>query len=239
MDTIDSLAEAGLSCATIAHRLRLPFGEVATHLIARETPPPEPPPRKLPRGAGYDKVSTTRHMKALVNYGGTVTQYARQQDLNPDLLAQALDRHVPDLWRDFVARHGSERQHECPGCGRVFIPTTAAQVYCERKCADTHRRDRDYFGGKRAAALGMATRTCQLCERQDPPGLSVHHMRGKENDPEDDLLLALCRGCHQLVTLVGGRNFIDNPVAWEALIALAWLRRYDRDARVAVEIEAA
>jgi hypothetical protein len=39
-------------------------------------------------------------------------------------------------------------------------------------------------------------------------------------------LVALCPGCHQIVTLLGGRAFVDDPRAWEALIALAWTRRH-------------
>jgi hypothetical protein len=49
---------------------------------------------------------------------------------------------------------------------------------------------------------------------------------GKENDPLNDVLIALCQGCHQIVTLLGARTFTDDPRAWEALISLAWMRRH-------------
>jgi hypothetical protein len=67
--------------------------------------------------------------------------------------------------------------------------------------------------------------TCQLCERHVEKGLTPHHIIGKENDPDDELLVALCRGCHQLVSLLGGRTFVDTPDGWERLIGMVWLLR--------------
>jgi hypothetical protein len=67
-------------------------------------------------------------------------------------------------------------------------------------------------------------------------------MIGKENDPENEYLVALCPGCHQLVTLLGGRTFAGTAEVWESLIQLAMIRKYGSDPKMSgvfcsVEIE--
>ncbi|PZR66742.1 MAG: hypothetical protein DLM66_12610 [Candidatus Dormiibacter spiritus] len=71
----------------------------------------------------------------------------------------------------------------------------------------------------------MATGICQLCGRRDAKGLSAHHLIGKDNDPTDQLLIALCPGCHRLVGVLAGRAFVESTSAWETLIHLVLLRR--------------
>ena len=81
--------------------------------------------------------------------------------------------------------------------------------------------------------VGLAERICQLCGKENPKGLSSHHVLGKENDPHNVDLIALCPGCHHIVGVLGGREFIDDSKTWERLIAFAWLRRHggNRDNR--------
>jgi hypothetical protein len=55
-------------------------------------------------------------------------------------------------------------------------------------------------------------------------------MIGKENDPNNDWLIALCPGCHQIVTILGGRNFAGTPEVWESLIQLVLIRKNGADA---------
>jgi hypothetical protein len=108
----------------------------------------------------------------------------------------------------------------------MFYPNSARQQFCSQKCSIDARADKAYFGGRRREAIGMATGVCQVCEREVKSGLTPHHVFGKENDPDDDALVALCRGCHQLVTILAQRVFCDDPIRLEHLITLAWLRKH-------------
>jgi 5-methylcytosine-specific restriction endonuclease McrA len=217
---------AGVPLGEIAQRLARSYAGVAckaSELGVRST---ARRPRKLPRGGGWDKANTTRHMKALTAHDGKVTQYARSNGLAVELLVRALQRHCPDQWRDYLASHSEIPQKTCPYCGDEFIPSSnGRQTYCTRKCGDDARADRSYFGGKRRSTVGLASQTCQLCRRQGVKGLSSHHVFGKEHDPENDFLIALCAGCHKCVTLLGSRAFADTEEGWEALISLVWMRR--------------
>lgn len=181
---------------------------------------------KIPRGAGFDKRSMKKHMDALEGYDGSVTQYARSQGLGIESFAQAAQRHFPERWVAYVAAHSELPHRVCIYCEGEFIPSNKRQVYCNRKCAADSRRDASYFGGRRRHAIGMATATCQLCGKVGERGLSAHHVFGKENDPNDEVLIALCQGCHQLVTHLGARNFVTDEPALESLISLAWLRKH-------------
>jgi hypothetical protein len=88
--------------------------------------------------------------------------------------------------------------------------------------------DQNYFGGKRKQTIGLAEGVCQICERTPKKALSSHHVIGKENDPDNEILVALCSGCHNIVTQLGGRNFTESQ--WESLISFVWLRKNGADA---------
>lgn len=184
-------------------------------------------PIKLPRGAGYDKVTTVKHAKAIDSSGLTVHRYARSNGLGVEFLCSALERHVPEWWATYRAANSDMPETGCEYCGRRFVPSNAKQRFCTRKCGADSRADRGYFGGNRRSAIGWAEGTCQICERQPKKGLTPHHVLGKENDPADAYLVAVCQGCHQVVTALGGRDFTEQQ--WEALISLAWLRRHGPD----------
>jgi hypothetical protein len=181
---------------------------------------------KLPRGAGFDKVSTKRHLVAMTAFPGSATKYAVANGMNINTLVTALQRHYPQEWQDYLSRRGGLPTRQCAYCHQDFIPASIKQKACTRKCASHYRSDQDYFGGKRRHAIGIDTGTCQLCERTNVKGLSAHHIIGKENDPENDMLIAVCQGCHKLITLAASRTFIDNARAWENFISLVWLRKH-------------
>jgi hypothetical protein len=171
-------------------------------------------------------VSAARHLKTLEGSELRATQYARAQGLNVDTLVMAFQKHFPERWQRYVATHSPLPQKQCPYCEDDFIPANGKQIYCTRVCGSRANIDQKYFGGRRRETVGLAEGVCQLCGRSDVKGLSSHHVLGKENDELNEVLVALCQGCHQIVTLLGGRAFVDDPRAWEALIALAWTRRH-------------
>jgi 5-methylcytosine-specific restriction endonuclease McrA len=210
----------------IARRLGRPYAGVACKLSELGlVGTPRPRTRKVPRGAGFDKTSVRQHMRALDRFSGKLTQYCRANGLDVEILAQAIQRTDADWWQAYVARHSDLPQRTCPYCAAAFIPMSGRQQYCTRSCSSDARRDRDYFGGNRRQTIGLAERTCQLCGRQGAKGLSAHHLVGKDNDPTDQLLIALCLGCHHVVGLLAGRAFVDEPSGWESLINLVMLRR--------------
>jgi len=133
--------------------------------------------------------------------------------------------YLTQSWANYTEKNAVKEKTNCPYCASEFWPLGHKQIYCTRKCANEARVDNGYFGGKRRETIGLAERTCQLCGRKDVKGLSSHHMLGKENDPENQYLVALCPGCHHLVTLLGGRNFTATPELWEGLIQLVLIRK--------------
>jgi 5-methylcytosine-specific restriction endonuclease McrA len=181
--------------------------------------------RKLPRSSGYDKASVLKAMKSLELSLIPVTRFARANGLNADSLVYALGVHCPDRWQAHVAATSPYPNKTCPNCSRDFVPMSGKQVYCTRSCSTHALKDREYFGGKRNTTIGLAEGVCQLCSRKVEKGLSSHHVLGKENDPDNNVLIALCPGCHKLVGLIATRLFLDSTSAWETLIALAIMRR--------------
>ena len=189
--------------------------------------------RKLPRGSGYTKANAHRWAKELKNFKGSLRQFATARGLSVDSIVATLQTHEPDFWRDYSARSGVEPK-ECVYCTAVFYPMNARQMTCSRKCQGAKRRDEQYFGGRRRDAIGLLEGECQLCLRRVEKGLSAHHILGKENDPDNEFLIALCPGCHQIVGHLAGRKFADDKDAWERLVTLVMSRRLaDRDGNFA------
>lgn len=181
--------------------------------------------RKIPRGRGYDKASLHKYMKQIDTSGMTVHQFARANRLQVETLCQALERSYPEWWVEYRRSHSDLPEKACEYCERVFVPSNKKQRFCSRKCGSDSRTDESYFGGKRRYTIGLAERTCQLCERKDVKGLSSHHVLGKENDPDNNFLIALCPGCHQIITIIAGRNFVEDHEKWEAIIQLCIMRK--------------
>lgn len=215
------------SISEIAHKLGRPYSGVAlkiSRLGLAHTPTSYRRQKKIPRGSGYTKEATKRWLKELEEHEGSLRQFVQARGLSIDLFVTALQRYQPEFWDQFSQEHGLEPQ-SCAYCGLTYYPMTARQKTCSRKCQADKRRDEQYFGGKRRQALGLLDKTCQLCLRQVEKGLSAHHLLGKENDPDNNYLVALCPGCHQLVGILGGRKFAEDPSAWERLIVFVLNRR--------------
>lgn len=220
------LSQAGVPLGEIANRLGRTYASVATQLSRMGVRSGRKRDRKIPRASGYDKESIRKRLKELESYKGPITRFARANGLSVELLVKAIQRDDPEWWKRYVHTHSNIPVKDCPYCNTLFIPASGKQIYCHRKCAQDARADRAYFGGQRRMTVGLAEGVCQLCQKVVDRGLSSHHVYGKENDPDNEVLVALCQGCHQLVTLLGNRTYVDNPIIWQTLISLAWLRRH-------------
>jgi hypothetical protein len=207
----------------IAEGMGLSFMEVLSQIAAHEiTPPSHPgPPPKVPRGKGYSKSQVESAHRAMLAFDGTIIQWARSQGLNPDLLALAMEQHkIGSAYLLTQLDHGKE----CSYCTRWYYPSNVSQDFCSKKCGTDARRDMAYFGGNRRNCLGLLAGVCQVCAAKPQKGLSAHHVYGKENDPGDESLIAVCSGCHDLITRLSRRHFGEQPGSWAALISLAEIR---------------
>lgn len=185
--------------------------------------------KKPKRTKNYSKANIAQYIKELDENGMKLTQYSRHKGLSVEMLTQAIQASDYEWWLAYAERNASKPKATCPYCETEFWPQSGKQIFCHRKCAAESRVDHSYFGGKRRTTIGLAERTCQLCGRKDVKGLSSHHMIGKENDPENEMLIALCPGCHNLVTLLGGRVFTGTSEIWESLIQLSLIRKHGAD----------
>ena len=181
---------------------------------------------KAPRVAGYDKRAVQQHLHALEGYDGSVSQFCRAKALHIDPFVKAVQRHFPEWWAAYVSEHSVLGVTKCPNCGRDFHPMTKKQKTCSRKCSADARADRQYFGGKRSSTIGLAEGICQVCSRHITKGLTPHHVYGKENDPGNTTLVALCPGCHQTVGQLAKHVYIEGAEGWENLISLVLARHY-------------
>lgn len=220
------LAESGCSIGEIAERLNRPYAGVAGMLseagirIRRRRRGQWRQPRTL--------IATPWNamcwMLRLQQSGLTIRRFARANGLDIDTVVSALQQHQPEFWHRYVQMHAIAPARACPNCDTMFYPLNGKQRTCSRRCQAHYRADRAYFGGQRRNASGLAAGVCQLCFCSDKP-VSVHHDLGKEHDPENLFLTALCAGCHHVVGLLGARGFVDSSDGWERLITLVLARR--------------
>jgi len=176
------------------------------------------------RIAGYPKKRVQKLINLLERYNGSLRQFCRHHALDLEYFIVCVQRIDRPFWDDYTRRKSDLTAKTCPNCGVVYYPLTKKQQTCSRRCSDLRRTDRDYFGGKRNQTIGLADGTCQLCMERKPV-LSAHHVLGKENDPENEYLVALCAGCHQIVGILAGRVFAEQEQGWENLINLVLSRR--------------
>lgn len=226
IDELLHLAES-LTIGEIARRLGRPYSGVACQLSARKIPMYRHGAhlRKLPRGIGLDKVSVKKHLGVLEHSSLSVLPFCRANGLNIDMFIEACQKYFRDRWEAYAKTHTTLEAKTCPYCQRSFYPMNGKQITCSRKCQKDARCDRQYFGGNRRNTIGLAEGICQLCGRQNAKGLSSHHVLGKENDPNNSVLIALCPGCHQMVGGLAKRKFSDTEIGWENLITLVMARR--------------
>lgn len=181
--------------------------------------------RKIPRGAGFDKVSVQKMIAELGQYQGTMTQFCRMKAVSIDTFVNAIQQYDPLFWSEYSQGKTGIMESTCPYCQNTFHPMNARQKFCTRKCSADAKRDEEYFGGRRRDTIGLAEGVCQLCLQFKPKRMSSHHLLGKENDPDNLALIALCPGCHQLVGTLAGRKFVDSSEGWENLIQIVMARR--------------
>lgn len=181
--------------------------------------------KKVKRGSGFDKANVTKLIIELDKYSGTLRAFSRMKGLELESLVHAIQRYDLDFWKEYSRKHTDIVEAKCPYCENTYHPMNSRQKHCTRKCAADARRDEQYFGGKRKSTIGLAEGICQLCLQEKPRGLSSHHILGKENDPDNNFLIALCPGCHQMVGHLAGRKFTDTSQGWENLITLVMGRR--------------
>lgn len=223
-----ALVEAGCSAGEAAKRLGRPFAGVAgklseLRLFTRRSPQGRLFPA-LKRGSGVTKEVIKGWARDLHAWKGSLKQFAVSRGVPLEAVAQGLQRYFPEVWEAAVPKLDAPPQ-PCPHCGREFIPATKRQRCCSRRCSGLYRNDQQYFGGQRKFTVGLAEGRCQLCQRETK-SLASHHVLGKENDPDNTALIALCGGCHQVVGTLAGRKFVDTEDGWMRLIELVLLRRF-------------
>ena len=179
--------------------------------------------RTFRRGTGFNARTMPEHTRSLEVFGGSLRQFCRANGFGLDLFVQALQKYSPDFWARYSKSRGLAAT-TCGYCGAQYYPVTKKQKGCSRLCVAAQKRDEQYFGGKRRNTVGLAEGVCQLCQQQKSK-LSAHHLMGKENDPDNASLIALCAGCHQIVGILAGRKFADLNQGWEMLISLVMMRR--------------
>lgn len=221
-----------MTIAQIANRLGRPYNGVALKIsrLGLGQRYGNKQKKKIPRTGEYTKEKITKYLAEIDQSQVKVTKFSRQNSLNTDSLVYAIQRFYPEWYEKYCETNAVKPKTLCPYCEQEFWPLNAKQIYCNRKCADQARVDASYFGGKRRNTIGLLEGICQLCGAKEPKGLSSHHIKGKENDPENDFLIALCQGCHQIVTIVAGRRFAATPEAWEVLMQLVIMRKNGHDA---------
>lgn len=231
--TIEEEAELALlagemTITQIASRLGRPYNGIAMKIsrLGLGTRYGNNQPRKPKRNALYSKSNLLKYIKEIDEQQVKLTKYCRSNGLEIESLTNALQANQNEWWSIYAEANAVKPKTNCPYCETEFWPQSGKQIYCSRKCGNDSRTDKSYFGGKRRSTIGLAERVCQLCARKDVKGLSSHHMIGKENDPDNEMLIALCPGCHNLVTLLGGRVFTGTSEIWEGLIQLALIRKH-------------
>lgn len=178
--------------------------------------------RDIPRNKGYNKVSMTKHKRSMEVLDLNANQYARMQKLDPDFFVRSFQKYFPDEPLEY-------NFNKCEYCGNIFAYSKKTQRFCSPKCSSDQRRDKEYFSGNRKKTVGLAERICQICGALTKKGLAAHHVYGKVSDPKGKHLVALCPGCHDLVTKLGIRTSVNDPTFWEKLIHYSKLRKNGPD----------
>lgn len=227
LQELTQLAEQ-MTIAQIANRLGRPYNGVAIKLsrLGLGNRFGNKGSKKPKRNGKYRKEQVQAYIRDMETTGVKITQYAKQNGLETETLTKAIQNIDLDWWNRYAEANAKKPKTTCPYCAVEFWPQSPKQIYCTRPCATQARTDRDYFGGRRRETVGLAEGQCQLCGQVGVKGLSSHHILGKENDPDNEHLIALCSGCHYIVTIVAGRRFAATPEAWEVLIQLVLMRKH-------------
>lgn len=225
-DEVEELKRIAGECTIgeIATRLGRPYAGIACKIseLGLGTRYGNRGRRKAP--TGYAKPRVKKLIGRLEEYSGSLKSFCRNHSLDLELFVKAIQRVDRPFWEDYTRRKSDLTSKVCPNCRQVFYPLTKKAMTCSRRCGENLRRDKAYFGGKRQQTIGLAEGVCQLC-MEAKTSLQSHHMVGKDNDPDNEHLIALCAGCHHLVGMLAGRNFAESEQGWENLINLVLSRR--------------
>lgn len=180
---------------------------------------------KIPRGVGLDKPGMKRLATELVNFNGNFLKFCTSRGLDPDVVNAAFWKYEPEAWTSYRDTSGKFQSYVCTYCGAEYLRSRKNKTTCSSKCDRTAATDLEYFGGSRRKTVGLLEGVCQLCRKHKESKLASHHVLGKENDPDNDVLTALCNGCHELITELARRSFLSDPSCWEDLINLSMVRK--------------
>lgn len=229
IEEIDELKSLAPECTIgdIARRLGRPYAGVAGKIseLGLGVRYGNSTRYSIKRGSGMTKTATAVYLRDLKVFGGSLRQFCLQRGLSIELLAKGIQTHHVEGWKEYVRLHSDLQMKRCPQCTQEFIPMNSRQLTCSRRCGSLRRTDVKYFGGRRSNAIGLEEGICQLCEKEKAR-LAAHHVYGKENDQENEFLIALCPGCHGLVGNLGVRNDVTSKAFWENLMALALARKH-------------
>lgn len=211
----------------IVRRLGRPYGSVATKLSALGlTNQVRVAKRKLRlRGTGFNSTTTKQYLKELMAFDGTVTRFCRQRGLDVDILVKAAQHFEPDFWKQYTATKAAGELKRCEYCNADFYPANNVQRTCSRRCQAHARNDRKYFNGQRKTTIGLSEGVCQIC-LQEKQMLASHHVWGREHDPQAEFLIAVCRGCHQLIGMLASTKFAADSGFIERTVIFALMRRH-------------
>lgn len=220
-----------MTIAQIANRLGRPYNGVALKIsrLGIGERYGNKQSKKIPRTGEYTKAKVLAYIADIDATDIKVTKFAKQNGLGIEPLVNAIQRFDPEWYERYCETNAVKPKTKCPYCEQDFWPLSHKQIYCTRDCANKARVDNSYFGGRRRETIGLLEGICQLCGQHTPKGLSSHHMIGKENDPDNEHLIALCQGCHNIVTILGGRRFVATEEAWEVLMQLVIIRKNGHD----------
>ena len=226
VDKLKRLLLEGLSLKAAAQELERPYWGVAVKASTLETTERKTSPAgKAPRG--MDKKKLKSLIKDFDQSHLSARAFCRKRKIPFRKFVSALQHRDPEWFSKSINRLGVKGL-SCPGCGSVFYQTSTSHKFCSSRCTSRHKRNLEYFDGARLNAVGIVEGVCQLCFEPKTKGLSAHHMVGKGNDPTNRLMVALCVGCHQAVTILSMRSFLENPEGWERLISLVQIRKLVR-----------
>lgn len=180
----------------------------------------------IPRGVGYDKASVLKLAKSLRAERPDLKKFLKAQGrhLRPFLLA--CEKYDPVLLGELRPLLPVK---PCAYCGQEFAYLTKAQDFCMSSCSGRKRTDDSYFGGNRRATVGLEDKICQCCLRKVEKGISSHHVFGKSVDTDNKHLVALCRGCHDVVSRLALKTWCTDAAALARLIRLAVMQRSGKD----------
>jgi hypothetical protein len=216
-----SLSRQGEALGQIAARVGRTYNAVALKLSRKGIRSKHTDWRWKPRHrSGLTKTRVAAFAKKLEGGKTTVRRLARMEEIAITPLVDALQFHEPKRWRRYVDGHSVLGIRTCPGCSVDFVPLTRKQQFCTVRCREAHRRNMTYFGGRRMEAVGLREGICQLRQEKSDKWLSAHHVLGKENDPKNAALIALCRGCHDIVTRLSAKPWVERSELIADLISL-------------------